>query len=227
MKIEQSETEVRHVIGDHKIVLIYNYHYTRGLIKFLRQADFRYFTTVGSEEMENMENIVGKGNMWLVKHLARATKQKTKDGKRVHYFLSPRSYKKHIYTYKLRNPFIPTLFYDNSSLRFIVTPTREWLDPICSICTQGDHTKSQVDVPLFCKQSEEKFGNKVSWVGVIKQLLKEQGVNTYGSKYTQMRRYLDRALEMKQFNLNDLAVHYGLTVTKTRLNKKLDGVLLK
>jgi len=52
-------------------------------------------------------------------------------------------------------------------------------------------------------------------------------MNTYGAKMVQAFRYIDRAREKQVIQLEDLAAALGLTITKTRLDKKLDGVLLE
>ena len=54
--VKKAVTTIRHMEGgeDKKIILIYNYHYLLGLDKYLRQADFRYLTTVGSSELDNI-----------------------------------------------------------------------------------------------------------------------------------------------------------------------------
>ena len=45
-QVKEAVTKVRHLEGgkDVKVVLIYNYHYSKGLDKYLRMADFRFFT---------------------------------------------------------------------------------------------------------------------------------------------------------------------------------------
>jgi len=225
-QVKEAVTKIRHLDGgkDVKIILIYNYHYSKGLDKYLRMADFRFFTTVGSEEEDNFEGMMGSRMMSLVKFFAQ-NRQRAITKK---FFQSPHpvANKKRFY-YKWRDPFIPVLFWNNSTLRMIISPTRNWLDPICSICSNATGgVDSELNIDKFCEESEAKF-SKGTFQGVIKQFLREQGVNCYSKKTVQARRYLDRALEMKLFNLEDLALHYGLTETKTRLRKKLDGEIAK
>ncbi len=221
--VKEAVTKIRHLEGgrDVKIILIYNYHYTMGLDKYLRQADFRFFTTVGSSERENMESIVSSKKMKLVDFFAKLRQQ----GVTKKMFAIQLANKKMFY-YKWRDPFIPVLFYNNSSLRMIVSPTRKWLDPICSVCSSADGVQSEVNVKQFISESEKKFTPQ-TFKTVVKQFLKEQGINTYGSTIVQARRYLDRALEKKVFDLEDLAVAYDLKPTNTKLRKKLDGVLIE
>ena len=79
--VKQAVTEIRHLPGgeDVKIIAIMNYHYSLGLDKYLRQADFRFFLSVGSSETENFEKIFGtnaKPLITLFKKLRRQGIQK-------------------------------------------------------------------------------------------------------------------------------------------------------
>lgn len=222
--LKQQMTKIRHLPGgkDVKIILIYDYHYTLGLDKYLRQANFRYFTSIGSSEKENMINIVGTGytsviNDFMAKYVEMTTQQKAtfKVGAN-NYF---------IYNYK--NPFVPCLFFNNARLRYTIFPKREWIDKICSICSFADNPllSSQVSVDEFKKQTEQKFGGDPTKTAV-KHILLMNGINTFGATVVQCRRYIERALALKIISLDELARIYGLTETRTKLRKKLDGVLL-
>ena len=58
-QIKESVTTIRHMgSADTKVVLCYNFHYNNALDKFLRQVDYRFWTTLGSEEHGNMEKIL-------------------------------------------------------------------------------------------------------------------------------------------------------------------------
>ena len=217
-KVKEAVTKIRHLPGgmDVKIILIYNYHYTKVLDKYLRQAHFRFFTTIGSEEEDNMEDIVGQKNLWLIKFFTRALQQ----GVIKDFFPSPSRIKgsKKRFFYKYRDPFIPILFWNNSTLRMIISPLRQWITPICSICSNANNEAGVVNVAQFCTEFERSYPK---WsLTIIKQFLKERGINCYSKKMVSGRRFLDRALETKQFNLDDLAAHLGLSPTVTRLRKK-------
>lgn len=217
LQVKEAVTKIRHLEGgmNVKIVLIYNYHYTKGLDKYLRQAHFRFFTTIGSEEEDNMEDIVGLRNIGLVKYFPNALQQGVMKG----YFPSPKQMKnkKHFF-YKYRDPFIPVLFWNNITLRMIISPLREWLQPICSICSDSSTKHSDTDIKLFCKEFTETYPKNA--VGAVKQLLKEQGINTYSANFTQAKRFLDRALETKFLKIEEIATEFGISETKTRLDIK-------
>ena len=220
--VKEAITKIRHLEGgiDVKIIIIYNYHYTLGLDKFLRMSDFRFFTTAGSEEMENFEKIVGSDKMKLVREFSKMRQEAiTKKHWRV-------IVKKQWFHYKWRDPFIPVLFWNNNSLRLIISPTRQWIQPICSICSHAIGEKSQIDVKQFVAESAEKFSLPI-FKTVVKQVLKEQGINAYSPKVVRARKYLDLALQTKTINLEQLALFLKLKATKANRSKKLDGVLLE
>lgn len=219
--VKEAITKIRHLEGgqDVKIILIYNYHYTMGLDKYLRQADFRFFTTVGSSERENMEKIVGSKRMKVVDRFAEM-RQRGVVKKHFGMRIGP----KEIFSYKWRDPFIPVLFYNNDTLRLIISPKREFMHPICPVCTMGQSLSNEVDIKQFLIEYEQKFSPSTC-KAVVKQKLKEQGIDTYSPTYVQARRYFERALEQKQLSLENVAIEYEMKPTKTRLRKKLDGVL--
>lgn len=221
-KVKQVVTEIRHLPGgqDVKIILIYDYHYTLGLDKYLRQSDFKFFTSMGSSEQENMINIVGSKYTKRVEDFARIYNQcKTK--KIAQFRIGPKSF----HTYQWRKPFAPVLFWNGLRLRYVVYPLRTWIKPICTICTEGDNAsiKSQVPVDQFIKESEAKFGPCFKQAVKIKMF--QNGINTYGRTVSQAIKYLDKALNTKIIPLEKLAIEYGLEITRTKLRKKLDGVL--
>ena len=223
-KIKQSLTEIRHLEGgqDVKIITILNYHYTLGLDKYLRQSDFKYFTSVGSSEVENMMNIVGKKYYSKIMQFRKIMAKADMFGK-----FTYKLGKAGFFSYSHRAPFIPLLFYDEVSLRHVVSPLREWIDPICSTCTKftGDAKfKSEVSVKDFCDESGAKFGES-KFKAAVKLKLFTNGINVYARDLVSACRYLDRALAKKSINLEEIATHYNFTITNTKLRKKLDGVL--
>ena len=215
--VKQAVTKIRHLEGgqDVKIILINNYHYTLGLDKYLRQSDFKYFTTVGSSEIENIEKLVKSANMGKVHQFIKFIDEGLKKG----YWrwpLSPKEYFKYSWT----DPFIPALFFDNISIRHIISPKRQFIDPVCSICTNGKslryNERSAVDV---AQDGEYKFGKSI-FKSAVKLKLFENGLNTYGKQYTQAKRWFDTQLANNIVGFEDMMAHYGLKLTKTRVDKQ-------
>ena len=223
-KVKQVITKIRHLPGgkDVKIILIYDYHYTLGLDKYLRQSNFKFFTSMGSSEMENIQKIVGTKYNSRIEEFAKICHEATTK-KKVTFRVGTNNY----FIYPWRKPFNPVLLWNSAKLRYVAYPIRTWIDPICTTCTEGDNRTAEAQVPVeqFIKESEGKFGPGI-FQAAVKLKMFSNGINVYSRKVSQAVSYLDRALEIKIIPLDKLVVAYGLTVSKTKLRKKLDGVLL-
>ena len=221
--IKQAITKIRHLdeSTDVKVIAILNYHYTLGLDKYLRQSDYKFFTTVGSSENENVESQTGSKYSKLIKEF-----QKKRYLGIVKNKIPFKIGSKETFAYKYRDPFIPVLFHNTNTLRIIISPTREWIDPICSKCSEatGMLTTSEVPINKFMQESEDKFG-KGAWESAIKLALFSEGMTTYNNKVVRALKYLNNCRNSKLINLGQCAAHYGLTITKTRSRAKMDGVM--
>lgn len=215
--VKQATTEIRHLEGgqDVKIIAVMNYHYTLGLDKYLRMADFRYFLTVGSSEKENMEKIAGSKYNKLIDEFVKMRRMGVTQG-----YWTVRIGPKEPLAYKFRDPFIPVLFFNDASLRLVVTPKRQWIDSICSECeeSEGGMLPSGVSIEEFVKKAENDFGVG-NFQAAIKLLLYTNGLTVYGKHVVQSLRYLERARLTRIITLEKLAAHYGFKITKTRLDK--------
>lgn len=222
--IKQAITVIRHLPGgeDVKIVIIMNYHYTLGLDKYLRQSDFKYFTSIGSSELDNMEKIVGVKYMELVKNWQKMYTRMVgmPEPKKFTFMLGDKTF-----SYFYRGPFIPLLFFNNDTLRPVVSPLRSWVDSLCSVCDISEKNQSsEISIDQFCKEAEGKFGERI-WINTIKHELLLNGMFTFSAPYAQASKYFRRATEKKKISLKDVAAHYQLQETESRLRKALDGVL--
>jgi hypothetical protein len=221
--VKSAVTTIRHLDGgrDVKIIVMMNYHYSMGLDKYLRSADFKYVTTVDSSENENMEKMFGMKYSQNIKdfkkyrHMAITNK---------HWLM--KISKQELFKYEYRNPFIPILFWNESSLRFIVTPTRQWQDPICSKCSEAGEGELEDTVPIaqFCDETEAKWG-KATWLASVKLNMYVEGMTVYNPKVISCLKYLNKCREKKLITLESIASHYDLVPKKTRLRKKLSGVV--
>ncbi len=221
--VKEAVTTIRHLKGgkDVKIITIMNYHYTLGLDKYLRTADFRYFTSVGSSEKENMEKQLG---MKYSRLLVAYTKMRRVGIIKKHF--SVRIGQKEPLGYRWRNPFIPVLFFNNDTLRLIVTPTRQWLEPLCSKCSEatGENLASAVSLPVFAEKCETNFGAR-NFEAAVKLLLYVNGMTTYGKHVVRAIRAIDRARKQEYITLEALAIHYKLDITKTKLRTDVKELL--
>ena len=224
--IKQAETTIRHLEGgkDVKIILIYNYHYTKGLDKYLRQADYYVFTSVGSEENENILSIVGKKYLRLIEQF----KRYVVSAKSRKYWMMPLG-PKEPFVYKYRNPFIPALFWNNESLRFIISPQRQFMDKICGICESGIQSSDVVvgthSLDEIVQRGEKNYGES-NFKAAVKVLLFVNGMTVYGKHVSHCIKYILKGLSSNHnVTLASLAAHYNFEVRKTRLKLKPDDPL--
>jgi len=223
--VKSAVTTIRHLDEgrDVKIIVMMNYHYSMGLDKYLRSADFKYITTVDSSENENMINMFGKKytdkimDFKKYRHMAITKK----------YWLMKVAKNGELFKYEYRQPFIPVMFWNENSLRFVVSPTRQWQDPICSKCSEATMSgvlESDVPIPQFCQESEDKFG-KSTWLASVKLNMYVEGMMVYNKNVITSLKYLNKCREKKLITLEAIAAHYDLVPKKTRLRKKLSGVV--
>lgn len=217
--VKQVTTEIRHLPGGQnvKIFLGMNYHYTLGVDKYLRQGEFKFFTSVGSSEIDNMEKIVGINNMDTVRDFKKLyTKMLVSE--KFSFILKE---KETPFVYDYRNPFIPMLFWNEDSLRIVVSPKREWIDPICAICSNAldKDIIGEIDEKRYVEESRAAFG-KGAFDSALRVVLAGNGINTYGASVERARRSIVKALDKKIMNLEKLTVAAGLSPTKTHLYQK-------
>lgn len=221
--IQNVLTTIRHLEGgkDVKIIIIKNFHYTKAVSPFLRQNDFTYISSVDPNEVKNLNDLLGEDYSRTITELADLRSEALLKNT-----FTIRLGRKFKFQYQAKRPFLPYIYTNGRQTRIIVCPTREWIQPICSICSHAVGEASLVNVEKFKEEFDKAFSVQTA-SHIIKQMLKEQGIGTYSKAYTLGRRYLDKALELKQFNLGDLAVHYGIKPTRTKLRKKPEGVLIE
>jgi len=214
-KIQKAFTEIRHLPGgqDVKIIAIFNFHYNMAVSKYMRQSDFFYYTSVGSSELENTQNIVGKKYTKKIMDFRRVYQQALT--KKEYTFNIGKKGQK--FTYKFREPFAPLLFWNNDSLRVVVSPKRKWIDPICSACSgsKSESVKASADMEKF-DDERKKFG-----ISIFKQAMRiklfNMGVTTYSKRVKQCMQWIDQQMEESLFNIEELADHYDLREKDTKL----------
>ena len=212
--IQSVLTTIRHLEGgkDIKIILIKNFHYSKAIPPFLRQNDFEFISSYDSNEEKNMIEMLGKENskkIKLLKELYIAVKESLP-------IVFPLGRRKK-FTYIPRAPFQPYLFTDGSSVRFVVAPKREWIQPVCSICNNSNKTlETKINLEEFVNDFSTKF-TKGNAKAAVKIKLFQQGVNSYSKRVIQAMKYIDQYLDKKQINLEELALAYDLNPKTTKL----------
>lgn len=215
-KIQKAFTEIRHLEGgqDVKIIAIFNFHYNMAVSKYMRQSDFFFWTSVGSSEMENTQNIVGKQFSLKITEFRRLNQEALTK----HKFSVMLGKKGQKFTYEWRKPYAPLLFWNNSRLRIVVSPSRTWIDPVCSACANSKTKTLDVDMNLddFEKKAGTMFGK-----GVIRQALRiklfNMGVNTYAPRVKQCMSFIEQFMSKNNVNYEQIIEKYELRNTSARL----------
>jgi len=217
-EMKQTITEVRHLTGvDTKVIILFIFHYTLGMQKYLRQSNFSYYTSIGSSEMDNMLKIVGIHYSKLLYKFQKLCNTALTKG---HFSFNLGSKSKY-FPYKYRDPFIPLLFSNTDILKIVVSPKREWIDTFCSVCTKSKERtlKDGVSVENFAKDLEHKFGVQIARNAVRIKLF-QNGLNVYPKTVKHALTYMDKYVKDKLPNLQQLADHYEFYNDKTLLSAK-------
>jgi len=196
--VKKSMTEIRHLPGgeDVKIIAIFNFHYSFGLDKYIRQSNFSFYTSVGSSEMENMQKTLGVKNTEKIENFQRVH-QMALLKRKFAYRLG-----KNWFIYSFRSPFVPALFYNSMSLRTVVFPKREMIDKLCSICINADNVplKEGINVEEFVNKLFSAFGKQIGR-NAIRIKLFQNGINVYPKRQKQAMKYIDEVMENKTVSL--------------------------
>lgn len=222
-KIKHAITTIRHLKPgfEAKILLIVDYHYTLALDPYLRQSDFKFFTSLGSSEMKNMLDITGTKHMTKLKEFKQIFVEQRSFQRATFRFANSKSF---VYNYK--NPFVIVLFWNETYPRFVAFPLRQWIDPICHVCTSGLRglQYNKIDVSQFVKTGRDECGERVFDLAG-KLILLRNGVNVFARSTVSAEKYIMRALDKKQFTLEELAVAMNYKLTKANIRPKLAKLL--
>ena len=127
--------------------------------------------------------------------------------------------------YKWRNPFIPALFYNNEELRHIISPTREFIDKICVVCATAEGVKySDMPIADIIAEGSKKHGER-TFEAAVKLKLFENGMAVYAKSVMNAKKWLDQLLNKRLVTLEQFMIHYGFSITKTRLRKQFSDLL--
>lgn len=145
-KLKEEITTIRHAEGiDLRTIIIFNFHYSKGLDKYIRDTDFVLFTSIGREEIGNVENLLGRSNQKIIRRFHKARALMTTQGRAKVTEMTPHGTSTVVY--QQNKPFRLGLFHDNFSTNFIAFPKFEmYAEPgKCTICYKKE--KADVDVP--------------------------------------------------------------------------------
>jgi hypothetical protein len=211
-KLKAEITTIRHIDGntDRKMIVIFNSHAQKVMDKFLRIANFTYYSSCSSEEVTYLLEMLGKKYHQKIDLFRRLRIQSMGQGK-FHFPLG----KKNSFTYKAFDPFLPYLFSNGDFVRFIVSPLRSWIDQDCQTCEKViESTKTNIED--FVNDYSKKFGKGICKRAVELKLL-QQGIQTQPKRVLQAQKYIEQFLGMRKINLMELADKYGLEQNSTKL----------
>ncbi len=217
--IEDEVSTIRHMEGgqDVKIILIFNFHYPKALPPFLREFHFKYVTSIGTDNEKVISDNYGKDNVKLVTSF----KMMRKNAITKKVWFEPMGPKKLPVKYIWRKPFIPVLFWNEARMRKIVTPTRQFIDEVCSSCNEaeGNIEYDEKSLPEIIKAGEKAIGDK-SFMAALELLLYVHGHVVHSKKIVQGVRWIERERKTRNLPLTAFAKHYGLKITNTKMHAK-------
>ena len=182
--VKQQVSEVRHDKDgiDKKTILIFNFHYTKGFDKYLRDTHFTIQASGGHEEFKNIGDLLGGGKVGsrISSTFIQKYTELSKHGKTCIRLSRQHDQKQSKITYYYSKPFRLALFYDGLSPRFMVYPSagaQGSADPLkvqqCQIC--NPIKKTSVDIHSVNEWLVDRFGK--AQVGIA---MKNMGMIRYG-----------------------------------------------
>jgi len=205
---------IRHLEGgqDVRIIIFKIFHYTKSISPFLRANDMTFLSSVDDNEIKNLEDLLGKRYSQKIQMLKKLRTQVILGND----FVFPIG-KKGTLSYKPKKPFLPFLYTNGISLRFIVSPLRSWVEPFCQKCSPSEQTnETKLNLEDFVNDFSKKFGKGVAKRAVELKLL-QSGINTQPKRVLQAQKYIDQFLSKKEINIEELSIAYNLKPRETKL----------
>ena len=211
-KLKAEITTVRHIddLQDRKMIVIFNTHAQKVMDKFLRIANFTFYSSCSSEEVTYLLENLGKKYHQKIDLFRRVRIQAMGQGR----FSFPLG-KKKSFTYKAFSPMLPYLFSNGDFARFVVSPLRTWIQQDCQVCEKViEETKENIDE--FVNDFSKKFTKGIAKRAIELKLL-QLGITAQPKRVLQAQQYIERFLSLKKINLSELAEKYGLEERTTKL----------
>jgi len=211
-KLKAEITTVRHIddLSDRKMIVIFNTHAQKVMDKFLRIANFTFYSSCSSEEVTYLLENLGKKYSHKIDLFRRLRIQAMGQGR----FSFPLG-KHDSFTYTAFDPHLPYLFSNGDFVRFVVSPLRTWIQKDCQTCEKVIES-TQENIEDFVNDYSKKFTKGIAKRAVELKLL-QQGIQTQPKRVLQAQKYIEQFLALKKINLNELAEKYGLEERVTKL----------
>lgn len=221
-QIQKAFTEIRHLEGgrDIKVITIFNFHYTMALSKYLRDSEYFLYTSIGSSDIENTSNIIGKKYLPKLNDFRKIYQTAYTSAENKFTFMLGKKGQK--FTYKLYQPFAPILAFNNDSARIVVFPKREWIDPACTICANAAGTiKENMNVKEFDEKFSKRYGKHVLREALRIIMFKSFGKSLYRAEVKRAIRTIDQHFAQELVNPEQLIEFYDLNTIEHKARKKL------
>jgi len=219
-KIQKEFTEIRHLEGgrDIKVFTIFNFHYTMSLSKYLRDSEYFLYTSIGSSDIENTANVIGRKYLPKLNDFRRIYQSaySSKDNK-FSFILGNKGQK---FTYTLYQPFAPLLAYNNDVARMVVFPQRSWIDPVCTICANASGTvKENMNLRDFHEKFSKRYGKHVIREALRIISYKSFGRSLYRPEVKRAIKTIDDHLSKELVDVDKLIEFYDLNTINSREKK--------
>ncbi len=218
-KIKSVIAVIRHLPGgkDVKIIMMKSFQYSKSIDPFLRQNDATFISSVDDNEVQNLEDLLGKKYHLKINLLKKMRVQAKIGDLGKAYFDYPLGRVKKL-RYMAKNPFLPFLYSNQLTCRIVVSPLRTWIKPLCQICNPTiSSEESNINIKQFINDFTKKFGGKTNAKLAIQIKLMQNGIDCFPPRIIQGVHYIDRFLAEKLINLEDLASSYNLTPSTARI----------
>ena len=206
--IQAALTKIRHLAHeDVRIIMMYNYHYTKALDKFIRGTDFDWFTSITQPEKDNVQQIVGTRNVGKLAKFMRHRARAIREG----HWRAATSNGMAWVEYKYHDPFGPALFWDGERLQEVVVPLRTWISPECTICgaasKQGIMASADVDVEWGALEAQ--YGREHTIVAT-KLWLHDNQVDVYSPPILSTLKAVRRIAKSQTIPIREIMRRYNL-----------------
>ena len=239
-QVQKTFTEIRHLPGgeDIKVVILFGFHYNLSIPKHLRQANFFCYTDIGSSELENTQKLVGMKNTQkllefkkVVHDAYHPVQQEPIEGEEPQKPKARFSYripgKGNVqFTYTMREPFAPAIWWNGDSLRHIVFPAREWVDKLCPLCGDAANSENHGDIKKFKTEGDYSFGSSTMNTAV-RILLMKRGIMTWGPQVKNCIRWIEQYFAVETFSLEEIMKEFEMESLPNKCKIPLPDHILK
>ena len=216
--IEQAISEIRHLEGgeDVKIICIFNYHYPKALPPFLREAQYKFITSIGDANEKNIADTYGKQNVNLITGFKIQRKNAIVDK----FWLESVGDRPPV-KYNWRDPFIPTLFWNESRIRKVIAPTRHFIDPICSDCdeSEGIEKYDEKTVEQIIEDGKKKYGVQAIETA-CKLLMLKHGDNYFSHNVKACLKWIERERKIRSIPVSAIKKIKGYNEKVAQVHQK-------